>query len=90
MRFISSMTTIILATSLTACGSTSVKPTFTASGNEGYQLVCGGFFETGDLSGCYQKAGELCTNKGYIITQTNISSIIVQCKSNEVEASTTK
>lgn len=71
---------ILFATTLTGC-STPIKQTYTSHGKEGYQVVCGGFFETGDLSNCYQKAGELCTTKGYIITQTNISSIIVECKS---------
>lgn len=75
---------LFISTQLTGCGTT-VTPTFTSHGNEGYQLVCGGFFETGDLSGCYQKAGELCTTKGYTITQTNISSIIVECKPQETK-----
>ena len=70
---------ILLATTLTGC-STPIKQTYTSHGKEGYQVLCGGFFETGDLSGCYQKAGEICTTRGYTITQTNISSIIIECK----------
>jgi hypothetical protein len=73
-------TTAVLA--LAGCSTTAVQPTFTASGKAAYLLSCGGFFEIGDLSGCYQKAGEICSNQGYSVTQTNISSIIVQCKTN--------
>jgi vacuolar-type H+-ATPase subunit B/Vma2 len=90
MRLISAISTLILATALFGCSTARVKPTFTASGNEGYQLVCGGFFETGDLSGCYEKAGEICTDKGYSVTQTSISSIIVQCKPTKAVPNTTQ
>lgn len=82
MRFILGATAFSCLTLLISGCSTAVKPTYTSHGKEGYQLICGGFFETGDLSNCYQKAGELCTTKGYTITQTNISSIIVECKTN--------
>ena len=80
MRFTLGICAILgIATLFTGC-STPIKQTYTSHGKEGYQLVCGGFFETGDLSNCYQKAGELCTTRGYTVTQTNISSIIVECK----------
>ena len=81
MRFTLGATAISCLILLTSGCSTPVTPTYTSHGKEGYQLVCGGFLETGDLSNCYQKAGEICKTRGYTVTQTNISSIIVECKS---------
>jgi hypothetical protein len=60
--------------------STTVNPTFTATGNPGYRLVCGGPFGDGDMGSCYQKAGELCTVNGYRVLQTSVSSLIVECR----------
>lgn len=60
--------------------STSANPTYTATGNAGYRLVCGGIFGDGDLGSCYQKAGEICENKGYRVIQTSVSSLIVECR----------
>jgi hypothetical protein len=64
---------------LTAC-STTVNPTFTATGKPGYRLICGGAFGNGDLGGCYEKAGELCGDQGYRVIQTSVSSMIMECR----------
>lgn len=67
------------ALALTGC-TTSVNPTYTATGNAGYRLVCGGVFGDGDMGSCYQKAGELCQTQGYRVLQTSVSSLIVECR----------
>ena len=46
---------------LTACAT--AKQTYTADGKAGYTIDCSGSAQT--WSACYQKAGELCGNKGY-------------------------
>ncbi len=77
------MKKILCFLSLTALISgctTTANPTFTAAGNSGYRIVCGGPFGDGDLGSCYQKAGELCTSNGYRVIQTSVSSIIVECR----------
>lgn len=66
--------------SMLAGCSTTVNPTFTATGNAGYRLVCGGPFGDGDMGSCYQKAGELCTTNGYRVLQTSVSSLIIECR----------
>lgn len=68
------------ALGLLAGCSTTVNPTFTATGNPGYRLVCGGPFGDGDMGSCYQKAGELCTVNGYRVLQTSVSSLIIECR----------
>lgn len=60
--------------------STTADPTYTASGKPGYRLICGGVFGNGDLGGCYEKAGQLCTNQGYRTLQTSVSSMIIECR----------
>lgn len=64
---------------------TTVSQTYTATGNPGYRVVCGGVFGDGDMGSCYQKAGELCTSNGYRVLQTSVSSLILECR----EANTT-
>ena len=66
---------------------TSAYPTYTASGNAGYRVVCGGIFGDGDLGSCYQKAGELCGGQGYRIQQTSVNSMIFECKEAETDSS---
>ena len=77
--------TLFLIAALAGCA-TSAYPTFTASGNSGYRLVCGGVFGDGDLGSCYQKAGEVCGSNGYRVQQTGVSSLIVECKEPGKEA----
>lgn len=67
------------AVALVGC-TTSVNPTFTATGHAGYRLVCGGVFGDGDMGSCYQKAGELCETQGYRVLQTSVSSLIIECR----------
>ena len=64
---------------LAGCATTA-NQTFTAAGNPGYRIICGGPFGDGDLGSCYQKAGELCTSNGYRVLQTSVSSLIVECR----------
>lgn len=73
-----------LLTLVAGC-STTASPTFTATGNPGYRLICGGVFGSGDLGGCYEKAGEVCGDHGYRVQQTSVSSMIIECR----EAQTT-
>lgn len=60
--------------------STTAHPTFTATGKPGFRLICGGAFGNGDLGGCYEKAGELCSEQGYRVIQTSVSSMIMECR----------
>jgi len=69
-----------LLLALSACSSTNVQQTYTASGSNGYQISCGGIFGGGDVSTCYLAAGKTCGEKGYNITHTGVSSIIISCK----------
>lgn len=75
---------IWLTAAVTIAGcSTSANPTYTATGNAGYRLVCGGLFGDGDMGSCYQKAGELCQTQGYRVLQTSVSSLIIECREGE-------
>ena len=65
---------------LVAC--TSIQPTYTSLGNPGYRINCGGVFGDGDLGSCYQSAGEICQGAGYRITQSGVSSMIVECRTD--------
>ena len=81
-----SMKKIIFLTgllSLIAGCSTTANPTFTATGKPGYRLICGGAFGNGDLGGCYEKAGELCSGQGYRVLQTSVSSMIIECRDGD-------
>ena len=72
---------VVLGTGLlTAC--TSIQPTFTSLGKPGYRINCGGVFGDGDLGSCYQSAGEICQGAGYRITQSGVSSMIVECRTD--------
>lgn len=72
---------LTISTSLIAA-CTSVQPTFTSLGNPGYRVNCGGIFGDGDLGSCYQSAGEICKGAGYRITQSGVSSMIVECRTD--------
>jgi len=79
-RYTSNLIVAMSATLLTAC--TSVQPTYTALGNPGYRIDCGGVFGDGDLGSCYQKAGELCQSAGYRVSQSGVSSMIAECRTD--------
>lgn len=72
-----------LLASLLGCNSASVQQTYTSNGATGYQISCGGIFGGGDVSMCFMAAGKTCGDKGYNVTHTGVSSIIVSCKSPE-------
>lgn len=74
-----------LLTLVAGC-STTADPTYTGSGKAGYRLICGGVFGSGDLGGCYEKAGELCTSQGYRVQQTSVSSMIIECRDPDPES----
>lgn len=80
------MSKYILAISLsllmTAC-TTAVSPTYTATGDSGYRLTCGGLFGDGDLGSCYEKAGQLCGTNGYRVQQSSVSSLIIACREDQ-------
>lgn len=66
---------------LAAC--TSTQSTYTSLGNPGYRINCGGIFGDGDLGSCYQSAGDICQGAGYRITQSGVSSMIVECREGQ-------
>lgn len=68
---------------LTAC--TSIQPAYTSTGNSGYRINCGGVFGDGDLGSCYQSAGDACKSAGYRVMQSGVSSMIVECRTNNHE-----
>ena len=72
--------------SLVAGCSTTADPTFTSTGNPGYRLICGGVFGSGDLGGCYEKAGQVCGERGYRVLQTSVSSMIIECRDAQSSA----
>lgn len=68
------------ASFVVAC--TSIQPTYTSTGNQGYRINCGGIFGDGDLGSCHQSAGEACKEQGYRVTQSGVSSMIVECRND--------
>jgi predicted alpha/beta hydrolase len=56
---------LLLAACLTGCATAS--KTFTADGKEGYNINCSGSALNWGM--CYEKAGELCGEKGYEILE---------------------
>ncbi len=53
---------------LTAC-STPSEPINLNDGGKGYRITCGGAFAT--TASCYEKAGAICTGKGYTVVHEN-------------------
>ena len=82
-NFSSLLASLALTASLVACSSSNVQQTYTANGATGYQITCGGIFGGGDVSMCYLAAGKMCGDKGYSVTHTGVSSIIIYCKMPE-------
>ena len=72
----------LAALSVSACH-TSASPTYTATGDNGFRLSCGGFFGDGDLGSCYEKAGQICGESGYRVQQSGVSSMIIACREPE-------
>jgi hypothetical protein len=78
--------TIALLISSVLSGCTISKPITTANGKVGYSINCSG----GNISQCYEKAGDKCEGKGFnILYSSNKSSgfftgadktLIVECK----------
>ena len=71
---------VFAACLLAAC--TSIQPTYTSTGNQGFRVNCGGIFGDGDLGSCYQSAGDACKGAGYRIMQSGVSSMIVECRTD--------
>ena len=69
---------LLCASLLAAC--TSIQPTYTSTGNQGFRVNCGGIFGDGDLGSCYQSAGDACKGAGYRVMQSGVSSMIVECR----------
>jgi len=53
---------------LAACGTPS-EPVNLDTGEAGYRITCGGAIAT--TSSCYEKAGAICGNRGYIVVREN-------------------
>lgn len=87
---------ILAVVTLTACASTSnegplATPTHLPNGRPGYSVQC-----SGSMSGCYEKAGEMCKGRGYeVVTQQqsrksaigftgaqsqNVYDVLISCK----------
>jgi hypothetical protein len=49
------------------CGCASATPTYTSDGKPGYGLTCSGAARSWGM--CYEKAGELCGTKGYVVLE---------------------
>ncbi len=80
MRRIISSSALVLC--IAGC-TTSLYPTYTAGGNQGYRVTCGGLFGDGDMGSCYQSAGVQCGTNGFRILQTSVSSMIFECRNEE-------
>lgn len=74
---------IAVLSALVAGCSTTLYPTYTAGGNAGFRVTCGGLFGDGDLGSCYQAAGQQCGTAGFRVLQTSVSSIIFECRNEE-------
>lgn len=58
---------------------TSIDESYSPNGNTSYKISC----PLKSLNSCYQKAGEICKSKGYVIiseTGGDLPSIIAECK----------
>lgn len=62
---------IVLALVLTGCASTST--TYTPDGSQGYSLNCSGLARNWGM--CYEKAGNICKEKGYTVVAGGTDSI---------------
>ena len=78
--------TLAICLTFVICACTSVNPTYTATGDSGYRLTCGGLFGDGDLGSCYEKAGQLCGASGYRVQQSSVSSLIIACREDPAAA----
>ena len=68
---------------LVACSSSpQVKQSYGPSGNPSYQISCNNLGAS--LSSCYQKAGEICKEKGYVVVSQfsadPLANIVAECK----------
>ena len=66
MKFAPFLASLVLATSVVGCASSS--KTYTADGREGHSLNCSGTARNWGM--CEQKAGELCGPRGYEVLST--------------------
>jgi len=48
-------------------GCATAKKTYTSGGKEGYSITCSGMALNWGM--CYEKAGEICTSKGYEVLE---------------------
>ena len=56
---------LLIAAALSACAS--ARQTYTADGKMGHSLNCSGTARNWGM--CYEKAGELCGSKGYVVLE---------------------
>ena len=56
-----------LIASLLICGCATARKTYTSDGKEGYSINCSGSALNWGM--CYEKAGELCGAKGYVVLE---------------------
>ena len=60
-------TFVILFVVASICGCATSKKTYTSEGKEGYSINCSGSVLNWGM--CYEKAGELCNEKGYVVIE---------------------
>jgi hypothetical protein len=58
---------ICLAIAISLSGCATAKKTYTSDGREGYSITCSGSALNWGM--CYEKAGELCGQKGYEVLE---------------------
>ena len=84
---------VILILFIVAClsGCATASKIYTSDGKEGYNITCSGalFVGPGNWGRCYEKAGNLCESKGYVVQEKNQDNLggprinrnmIIKCK----------
>lgn len=80
--YLKAKTSFLLLSVALVSACTSIQPTYTSTGHQGFRVNCGGVFGDGDLGSCYQASGDACKGAGYRIMQSGVSSMIVECRSD--------
>ncbi len=82
IRIIELFSFIVMLAMAGCTSSPSVKESYGPSGNASYEISCNNM--SASLGACYQKAGEICKERGYnVISQHSdapFASIIAECK----------
>ena len=82
MKVVGALICFSLGGALVGCASSpTVKESYAPSGKASYQISCNNM--SASLAPCYQKAGEICKEKGYSVINRHadapFASIIAEC-----------